>query len=186
MLQQPEANLFIYLFPPPPQLSHFAPKMTNQPQENLVKSGYKTNRKAKNLGIPITCWWITRTYLLTKYGNFKKRKKNLEICPNHPKILAISKHFSSKCGKFFLGIFQKVPFNMLFGLFCLIKTWGVFTTKKSLARSETSQKRKKKIAKFLHLVSIFSQKGKRTTKDLWLDISFIATCCAASQTRSWL
>jgi hypothetical protein len=47
----------IYLFPPPSfQLSHFAPKMTNQPQENLVKSGYKTNRKAKNLGIPITCW----------------------------------------------------------------------------------------------------------------------------------
>jgi hypothetical protein len=38
--------LFIYLFPPS-IFSHVAPKVTNQPQENLVKSGYKTNRKEK-------------------------------------------------------------------------------------------------------------------------------------------
>jgi hypothetical protein len=50
MLQQPEA-IFIYLFIYSPlQFSHVAPKVTNhQPQENLVKSGYKTNRKGKKI-----------------------------------------------------------------------------------------------------------------------------------------
>ncbi len=73
---------------------------------------------------------------------------------------------------------------MLFGLFYILKHWEFSPQKKSLARSETSQKRKKKrkkkIAKFLRLVSIFSQKGKRMTKDLWLDIWFKPTSCAAS------
>jgi len=74
----------------------------------------------------------------------KKIKKSRNL-PKSSKLLAISKHFSSKCGNFFLGISQKVPFTMLFGTFFLKKNMVNFHhKKKSLARSETSQKRKKK------------------------------------------
>jgi hypothetical protein len=33
------------------QFSHVAPKMMINPQEDLAKSGYKTNREERNLGI---------------------------------------------------------------------------------------------------------------------------------------
>jgi hypothetical protein len=43
-----------------------------------------------------------------------KKIRNLEICPNHPKSWQFQNMFPQKVA-IFLGIFQKVPFTMLFG-----------------------------------------------------------------------
>jgi len=45
----------------------------------------------------------------------KKEKRNLEICPNHPKSWQFQNIFPQNVAIFW-GIFQKVPFNMWFGL----------------------------------------------------------------------
>jgi hypothetical protein len=58
-------------------------KSGDPPQEDLAKSGYKTNREVENLGI-----LFHANEPIAKYGNFKRRK--LEICPNPLKILVIS------------------------------------------------------------------------------------------------
>jgi hypothetical protein len=44
------------------QFSHVAPKVANQQQEDLAKSGYKINREEKQSRNLIACWQITRTY----------------------------------------------------------------------------------------------------------------------------
>jgi hypothetical protein len=88
----------------------------------------------------------------------------------------------------FFGHFPKSSLQHVVWTFLFDKNMGNFHHKKKNhwpeVRPPKINKKRKKIAKFLHLVSIFSQKGRRMTKDLWLDISFIATSCAASQRRS--
>jgi hypothetical protein len=54
-------------------------KSGHQPQEDLARSGYKIN---KVLGTLLYVGEPLRN-LLTKYGDFKRKK--LEICPNPPK-----------------------------------------------------------------------------------------------------
>jgi hypothetical protein len=63
-------NVFFPSFPCCTQSDHA--------QEDLAKSGYKTNRKANNLGILSHVGKALN--LSAKYGNFKRRK--LKIYPN--------------------------------------------------------------------------------------------------------
>jgi hypothetical protein len=91
-----------------------------EPQQDLARSGYKTNRELENLAIllhvdeplePISwIWWFQKN----KARNLHKSSKNLGNC----------KKKSSKCDDFFLELnFVFFPWPCCLGLFIIAKWW---------------------------------------------------------------
>jgi len=67
-------------------------KSGNQPQGDLAKSGYKINREVENLGIRLH---VVEPQEPIGLNMAISKEKKLEICPNPPKVLMISKLFFS-------------------------------------------------------------------------------------------
>jgi hypothetical protein len=85
-------NLFLKTLPPTHNNFYFifaifsrCTKSDDQPQEDLAKYGYKTNREIENLRIILHV-----DKLLKPISYIWQKKKARKICPNPTKILAIS------------------------------------------------------------------------------------------------